>query len=71
MLVLLFVGVLIVLFLIGIAIPYAIGITSAIVALFENGLADFPYEMFAQRMVSGTNNFLLLVIPLLFWRQKL
>jgi len=71
MLVLLFVGVLIILFLIGMAIPYAIGITSAIVALFEKGLADFPYEMFAQRMVSGTNNFLLLVIPLFILAAKI
>jgi tripartite ATP-independent transporter DctM subunit len=67
----LFLGVLVLLCLIGVAVSYAIGITSVVVVIFERGLANIPYEIFAQRMIAGLNNFLLLVIPFFLLAGKL
>jgi len=71
MVLVLFLGVLIFLFVIGVAVPYAIGITSVIVTIFERGLMNIPYEIFAQRMISSVNNFLLLVIPFFLLTGKI
>lgn len=66
-----FFGVLILLCIIGVAVPYSIGITSLVVAIMERGFANIPYEIFAQRMISSLNNFLLLVIPFFLLAGKL
>lgn len=66
-----FFGVLILLSIIGVAVPYSIGITSLVVAIMERGFANIPYEIFAQRMISSLNNFLLLVIPFFLLAGKI
>lgn len=66
-----FFGVLILLSIIGVSVPYAIGITSLVAVIIENGFANIPYEIFAQRMISSLNNFLLLVIPFFILAGKL
>lgn len=71
MILMLFLGVLIVLLLIGVAVPYAIGLTSFIVLIIERGIASLPYEIIAQRLVYGMNNFTLLAIPFFLLAGKL
>lgn len=66
-----FFGVLILLVIIGVAVPYSIGITSLVVVILERGVANIPYGIFAQRMISSLNNFLLLVIPFFILAGKI
>jgi tripartite ATP-independent transporter DctM subunit len=58
-----FVGLLVVLFLIGIPAAFALGLTTLIVTAFERGFDAIPYTIIAQRMVYGVNSFPLLAIP--------
>lgn len=71
MLLFLFLGVLILLFLIGFAVPYAIGVTSMIVLIYQRGLGAIPHEIITQRIVYGMNNFVLLAIPFFLLAGKL
>lgn len=61
---LIFVGVLIFLFIIGVPIGFAIGMTSAVVLLATGGFADFPYGLLAVRLLHGANSFSILAVPL-------
>jgi len=47
----------------GVAIAFAMGITSLIVVVIDRGIGNIPFGMMAQRMVYGVNSFPLLAIP--------
>ncbi|MDY0091501.1 MAG: TRAP transporter large permease [Candidatus Vecturithrix sp.] len=59
-----FIGLLIVLFALGVPVGFAIGITSAIVLLVTGGFADFPFGLLALRMMRGVDSFSILAVPL-------
>lgn len=61
--VLLFVGILLVLFMIGMPVAFALGITSVLLLMIEQGGIDINYSMIAQRMLYGPNSFVLLSVP--------
>lgn len=70
MLIAIFVGLLLVLFLIGFSIPYALSLTSiAGMAAFNNGVVAI--NTVTQKIVSGTSNFTLLAIPFFLLAGKL
>jgi tripartite ATP-independent transporter DctM subunit len=66
-----FLGVLIFLFIMGVSIPWAIGITSVIVLIIESGITGIPYHTMIQKMTAGVNNFTLLAIPFFLLAGKL
>lgn len=66
-----FIGVLFVLFLLGASIPWAIGITSVIVMIVEGSLSLVSIGTIAQKVVAGTNNFTLLAIPFFLLAAKM
>jgi tripartite ATP-independent transporter DctM subunit len=59
----LFLGVLVVLFVIGIPAAFGLGLTTLVVTIYERGFGAIPYTIIAQRMVYGVNSFPLLAIP--------
>ncbi|GAK61455.1 TRAP-type transport system permease large protein [Candidatus Vecturithrix granuli] len=59
-----FIGLLIVLFALGIPVAFAIGLTSVVVLLVTGGFADFPFGLLALRMMHGVNSFSILAVPL-------
>jgi tripartite ATP-independent transporter DctM subunit len=59
----LFLGVLVALFVIGIPAAFGLGLTALIVTAYERGFGAIPYTIIAQRMVYGVNSFPLLAIP--------
>src|SRR3712207_4286064 len=59
----LFIGILVILFLVGIPAAFALGLTALIVTAYGRGLDAIPYTIIAQRMVYGVNSFPLLAIP--------
>ena len=61
--VLIFVGGLILLFLLGFGAPYAIGIVSDLYLVINNGLANFPFHTVAQKFLNSGNSFTLMAIP--------
>jgi len=67
----LFLGLLIFLFVFGFPVPYAIGLTSIAALIWEYGIIDVPYEIIAQRIIYGINNFTLLAIPFFLLAGKL
>ncbi|HBT49758.1 MAG TPA: ABC transporter permease [Caldanaerobacter subterraneus] len=68
---LIFLGLLIFLFITGFPVPYAIGLTSLAVLIYERGMLGIPYEIIAQRIIYGVNNFTLLAIPFFLLAGKL
>lgn len=66
-----FLGLLIFFFLVGFGVPYAIGMTSLSVLIFQRGIMEIPFEIVAQRVVYGMNNFTLLAIPFFLLAGKL
>lgn len=66
-----FLGLLIVLFVLGFSVPYAIGLTSLVVLIVERGITNIPFGIISQRMVYGVNNFTLLAIPFFLLAGKL
>jgi len=68
---LIFLGLLIFLFVTGFPVPYAIGLTSLAVLIYERGILGIPYEMITQRIIYGVNNFTLLAIPFFLLAGKL
>lgn len=61
-----FLGFVVILFLVGFPVSYAIGLTSLAVLIYERGILNIPFEIIAQRIVYGVNNFTLLAIPFFF-----
>lgn len=66
-----FIGVLIILFLIGTPIPWAVGLTSLAVMLIDGNFTLVTIGTIAQKTVAGTNNFTLLAIPFFLLAAKL
>ena len=66
-----FIGVLIALFVIGVPAAFALGLTSLIVTVVDRGIDDIPFTIIAQRMVYGVNSFPLLAIPFFILAGKL
>jgi len=62
LLLLLFIGILLVLYLAGVPVAFALGLTS--LALMLTPLVSYNQELIAQTMVSGSDSFVLLAIPL-------
>lgn len=67
----LFLGALVLLFVIGVPAAFALGLTSLIVTVYERGLDNIPYTIIAQRMVYGVNSFPLLAIPFFILAGKI
>jgi len=60
----LFIGILIFLFLLGMPVAFGLGVTAFIMAiLMEKSLFDINYGIIAQRIFYGPNNFLILAVP--------
>lgn len=66
-----FIGLLIVLFVLGVPAAFALGLTSLIVSAIERGIDNVPYTIIAQRMVYGINSFPLLAIPFFILAGKI
>jgi len=58
-----FIGLLVVLFIIGVPVCASIGLTCLAVLWFENGLLDIPITLLPLKMMHGVNNFPLLAVP--------
>ncbi|MBI9083476.1 MAG: TRAP transporter large permease [Desulfobacterales bacterium] len=58
-----FIGLLVVLFIIGVPVCASIGLTCLSVLWFENGLMDIPVTLLPLKMMHGVNNFPLLAVP--------
>ena len=58
-----FIGLLIVLFVLGIPVCVSIGLTCLAVLWFENGLTNIPLSLLPLKMMHGVNNFPLLAVP--------
>jgi tripartite ATP-independent transporter DctM subunit len=67
----LFIGGLLLLFLLGIPAAFALGLSSLIVTVVERGINGIPYTILAQRMVYGVNSFPLLAIPFFILAGKI
>ncbi len=67
----LFIGGLLLLFVLGIPAAFALGLSSLIVTVFERGIGGIPYTILAQRMVYGVNSFPLLAIPFFILAGKI
>ena len=50
-----FLGLLILLFVMGFSAPYAIGLTSCIVLVMERGLTGFPFDIVATKFAFSAN----------------
>lgn len=71
MMLVVFIGALIALFVIGVPAAFALGLTSLIVTVFDRGIDAIPYTIIAQRMVYGVNSFPLLAIPFFILAGKI
>ena len=60
---LIFLGVMIVLFAIGVPIAVSIGLTCLVVLIAQGGVGHVPPELFALKMLSGLNNFPIIAVP--------
>jgi tripartite ATP-independent transporter DctM subunit len=58
-----FIGLLIILFVLGIPVCVSIGLTCLAVLWFENGLINIPLALLPLKMMHGVNNFPLLAVP--------
>jgi len=60
---LVFLGLMVLLFAIGVPVAVAIGLTCLAVLVIQGGIDNVPSELFALQMLSGLNNFPILAIP--------
>lgn len=60
---LIFLGLMVLLFAIGVPVAVSIGLTCLAVLVIQGGLSNVPAELFALQMMSGLNNFPILAIP--------
>lgn len=67
---LLYLGVFMVTFLLGIPVALGLGGTSIILTLLERGVEGFSASFLAQRATYGLNNFLLVAVPLFLYCGK-
>jgi tripartite ATP-independent transporter DctM subunit len=66
-----FLGGLVLLFILGFGAPYAIGIISLLVLLIQRGVENFSFEVIATKIAFSANNFTLLAIPFFLFAGKL
>ena len=62
-LLILFIGLLLVLFILGVPVGVSIGLTCMAVLWAENGFSDIPLTLFPLKMMHGINSFSILAIP--------
>ena len=58
-----FIGLLLILFVLGIPVCVSIGLTCLAVLWYENGLANIPLSLLSLKMMHGVNSFPLLAVP--------
>ena len=63
MIIAVFLGGLVLLFLLGFGAPYAIGLVSMLVLIMTRGIGNIPLDMVATKLAFSANNFTLLAIP--------
>ena len=61
--VLVYIGVLLMLFVVAVPVGPALGITALIASILRDGFSSIQHNMVAQRMMYGINNFSLLAVP--------
>jgi tripartite ATP-independent transporter DctM subunit len=66
-----FLGGLVALFILGFGAPYAIGVVSVAVLLIQRGVENFSFEIVASKIAFSANNFTLLAIPFFLFAGKL
>ncbi len=66
-----FIGLLILLMVIGVPIAFALGFTNLIALVLDRGIANIPYEIIAQRLVYALDNFPVLAVPFFLLAGKL
>ena len=71
MIIAVFLGGLILLFLLGFGAPYAIGLVSLLVLIMTRGIGNIPLDMMATKLAFAANNFTLLAIPFFLLAGKL
>ena len=71
MIIAVFLGGLILLFLLGFGAPYAIGLVSLVVLIMTRGIGNIPLDMVATKLAFSANNFTLLAIPFFLLAGKL
>lgn len=71
MIIAVFLGGLVLLFLLGFGAPYAIGLVSLVVLIMTRGLSNFPADVVATKLAFSANNFTLLAIPFFLLAGKL
>lgn len=60
---LIFLGVMIFLFAVGVPVAISIGLTCLVVLVAQGGIDQIPEELFAMQMLSGMNNFPIIAVP--------
>ena len=60
---LIFLGVMIFLFAVGVPVAISIGLTCLVVLVVQGGIEKIPEELFAMQMLSGLNNFPIIAVP--------
>ena len=71
MIIAVFLGGLVLLFLLGFGAPYAIGLVSLVVLIMTRGIGNVPLDMVATKLAFSANNFTLLAIPFFLLAGKL
>ena len=71
MIIAVFLGGLVLLFLLGFGAPYAIGLVSMLVLIMTRGIGNIPLDMVATKLAFSANNFTLLAIPFFLLAGKL
>ena len=71
MIIAIFVGLLLILFLMGVAVPYALILTSVVGMLYSGGFGLVQMGTIAQKLAAGVNNFTLLAIPFFLLAGKM
>ena len=66
---LIYLGLLLLLFMIGMPVGFALGATAIVAGAYQFGVT-IPFDMFAQRMVSGINNFTILAVPFFIFAAR-
>ena len=71
MIIAIFVGLLLILFLMGVAVPYALIATSVVGMIYSGGFGPVQMGTMAQKMTAGVNSFTLLAIPFFLLAGKM
>ncbi len=66
-----FVGVLILLMVIGVPVAFALGFTNLVALILDRGISNIPFDVIAQRLVYALDNFPVLAVPFFLLAGKL